>query len=86
VPTLAELLDPPSRRARYVLAADPNHPADFDQARVGWRCDDLPAGSQGVHRAYDPSRIPGLGNAGHLYGAELDATGRAALIEFLKTL
>ena len=45
----------------------------------------MPAGGA-VHRSYDPSRVPGLGNTGHLYGAELDAARRAALIEFLKTL
>lgn len=86
VPTLWELLDPPSRRARYALAADPNDPADYDQVRVGWRCDPLPEDGAAVHRAYDPSRVPGLGNGGHPYGAELDAARRAALIEYLKTL
>lgn len=86
VPTLHELLDPPTRRAGYVLSANPDDVADYDQVRVGWRCGELPPDQRTEHRAYDPSRLPGLGNGGHLYGAELDAAGRAALIEFLKTL
>lgn len=87
VPTLAELLDPQSRRGRYVLSADPNNPADYDQVRVGWRCSAPPAEpGVAVHRLYDPARLPGLGNGGHRYGAQLAAAERLALIEYLKTL
>lgn len=88
VPTLLELLDPPSRRATYVLAADPNRTADFDTTRVGWRVEPPPVGASPstVHRLYDAAFVDGLGNSGHLYGAELRPDDRMALIEFLKTL
>jgi hypothetical protein len=88
VPTLLALLDPSLRRARYVLVADPNLITDFDQERVGWRVEEPPPGAtpSTVHRLYDPAYVDGLTNSGHLYGAELGAEDRNALIEFLKTL
>ena len=88
VPTLAELLDPPSRRARYVLAANPNARADFDHQRVGWRVEVPPPGATPatVHRLYDAAFVEGLANTGHTYGAELSPDDREALLEFLKTL
>jgi hypothetical protein len=88
VPTLAELLDPPNRRARYVLVADPNNPTDYDQNRIGWRVEVPPPGTSPatVHRLYDAAYVAGLGNAGHLYGTELTGEERMALLEFLKTL
>ena len=83
VPTLRELLDPPSRRGRWALVADPNVREDFDQARVGWRVREPEPGDR---RVYDPTRVEGLGNEGHLYGADLSPEERADLIELLKTL
>jgi hypothetical protein len=83
VPTLAELLDPPSRRARWALTADPDRAEDYDKDRVGWRVTEPASGD---HRVYDPTRIDGLGNEGHLYGADLSPDDRADLLEFLKSL
>jgi mono/diheme cytochrome c family protein len=87
VPTLAQLLEPSRRVARYALVANPNEPRDFDPIEVGWRTEPLPPGPvpEGV-RAFDPLVTPGLGNQGHTYGAELTSEERADLIEFLKTL
>ncbi len=83
VPTLSELLDPPSRRGRWALVADPNVREDYDQDRVGWRVREPEAGDR---RVYDPTRVEGLGNEGHLYGADLSPEERADLLDFLKTL
>lgn len=88
VPTLAELLDPQTRRAKYQLSANPNDPTDFDQVRVGWRVEPLTEGDAGQRSRcrYDPTVIPGLGNSGHAYGSTLSQNEKLALLEFLKTL
>ena len=55
----------------------------FDPVRVGFISEGDVATRTGT--LYD-TRLPGNGNAGHLYGVELTPAQKKALIEFLKTL
>ncbi|MBI4817962.1 MAG: cytochrome c3 family protein [Deltaproteobacteria bacterium] len=87
VPTLRQLLDPTKRVPRYLLTANPNREADYDQAEVGWRFEPIPPGPPPADaKAYDPEQTPGLGNSGHAYGQDLSDEAKSELIEFLKTL
>jgi mono/diheme cytochrome c family protein len=87
VPSMAALLDPESRPRywRHVL------PRDYDEEAMGWRFEALQAGQEAEAdpearvRIYDTTRH-GYGNGGHLYGSDLSAEERAALIAYLKTL
>jgi len=79
VPSLAELLEPPAaRRASFDRGYDP-----YDATRVGFFSDGEAARHGGT--LYETGR-PGNANAGHLYGIQLSAADKRALIEFLKTL
>lgn len=79
VPSLEELLEPQDRRrALFYRGYDV-----YDPVRVGFVVDDDNARRAGI--AYD-TRRPGNGNGGHLYGVQLSAADKRALIEFLKTL
>lgn len=72
VPTLEDLLEPPSRRVRtFWRGCD-----TFDQSKVGYVC----TGSF----LFD-TRLAGNGNGGHEYGTMLTADEKRGLIEFLKT-
>jgi mono/diheme cytochrome c family protein len=86
VPNLRLLLRPDAR---------PNYwrhvrPRIYDEAAVGWRYERLQAGQDAVDDAaarreiYDTT-LPGYGNKGHRFGAELLETEVKAIIEFLKT-
>jgi hypothetical protein len=75
VPSLRALLFPEERPARFGRGSDLY---DFD--RVGFSSDVTSAVF--VH----DTSLPGNGNRGHLYGADLPADGKADLIEYLKTL
>lgn len=79
VATLTELLEPPERRrAVFYRGYDV-----YDPERVGFVSDgDVPVR---IGTRFDTSR-PGNGNAGHVYGVQLTAAEKRALIEFLKTL
>jgi hypothetical protein len=79
VPSLEELLEPPDRRrASFYRGYDV-----YDPARVGFISDGDAAQNAGT--PYD-THLPGNGNGGHLYGVQLSAAEKQALIEFLKTL
>ncbi len=76
VPTLAELLSPPSQRsARFHLGSHA-----FDPTRVGLETTAQPGSS-----LFDTS-LPGNSNAGHEYGTQLADADRADLLEYLKSL
>lgn len=85
VQSLAALLDPALRMGRFQAGG---HALDF--ASVGIRL--APDGRYPAdYRPFSTpqwidTRQPGLGNAGHLYGQELSAQDRRALLEFLKLL
>lgn len=76
VPTLAQLLCPSTRPARFLRGH-----LHYDQALVGFEWADRPAARYGPHdtilvKEYDTT-VPGKSNAGHTYGADLcpDTTG-----------
>ncbi len=78
VPTLADLLEPVARRpVRFWRGYDV-----LDTIRVGFVATGLEAERDGT--LLDTSR-PGNGNGGHLYGTELPADDKVALVEFLKS-
>ena len=79
VPTLADLLEKPDRRpAAFSRGYDV-----YDGARVGFVSSGPEAARVGT--PFDTS-LAGGGNGGHLYGTDLPAADKAALIEFMKTL
>jgi mono/diheme cytochrome c family protein len=87
VPTLAHLLDPGKRveAARFCRGSDV-----LDAELVGFAAR-LPSGPAGAERCPPgttelDTTIPGNGNQGHTYGADLKPDDKAALIEYLKTL
>jgi hypothetical protein len=78
VPSLEELLEPPDRRrASFYRGYDL-----YDRNRTGFVSEGEAARRAGT--LYDTQR-PGNGNGGHLYGTQLSAADKRALIEFLKT-
>lgn len=79
VPTLRDLLEPPSRRpVEFLRGYDV-----YDQKMGGF----LTSGPEAerVGTRYD-TRLRGNGNGGHLYGTELPDGDKEALVEYLKTL
>ena len=78
VPTLRALLFPEERPMTFVRGYDV-----YDWQRVGFVSEGADAEKGGV--AFD-TRLRGNSNAGHVYGRELPAADREALIEYLKTL
>jgi cytochrome c553 len=79
VPSLQELFEPVSgRRSTFYRGYNV-----YDPIRVGF----VSEGDSVKHAGmlYDTS-LPGNSNAGHLYGVELTAAQKKALIEYLKTL
>jgi mono/diheme cytochrome c family protein len=79
VPTLADLLEPTDRRPKMFRRGYDV----YDPARVGFVTTGEEADRIGT--MFDTS-APGGGNGGHLYGTDLPADDKAALIEYLKTL
>ena len=84
VPTLRDLLKPPAERpARFCRGSNV-----YDWANVGF--DAPPARQDGAEPCaplflYD-TKLPGNGNAGHLYGSDLEPHQKEVLVEYLKTL
>ena len=78
VPTLRALLFPDERPAAFYRAYDV-----YDWTGIGFVSSGPEAEAQGVR--FDTT-LRGNSNAGHLYGTQLSATEKQALIEFLKTL
>ncbi len=79
VPTLRDLLEPAERRpTTFYRGYDVYDPvyvgfiaSGSDAQRAGWRVD---------------VTVRGNGNQGHIYGADLAAAEKQALLEYLKTL
>ncbi len=79
VPTLVDLLEPPSARpARFWRGYDV-----YDAVRVGFVSTGPEAERAGTF--FDAAQ-PGNGNGGHLYGTSLSPADKRALLEYLKTL
>lgn len=85
VPTLYQLLTPAQRAARFYRGDDVIEPV---QVGFVWQLpDDKAKAEQFRLRTSElDTAVPGNGNQGHTYGAELGSDDKAALIEYLKTL
>lgn len=85
VPSLAALLDPKLRPARFMVGG---HALDWGNMGLRLTADGrYPAGYRPFATPqWVDTRQAGLGNRGHEYGSELTAAERQALIEFLKLL
>ncbi len=88
VPTLEAVLDP-SKRPKYFRRTRDSR--EYDLTRVGWSYELLSRGHRGepdpkVRRDIYDTTLYGCGNGGHEFGAELEPSDRAALLEYLKTL
>ena len=85
VPTIAALLDPPARPARFVAGG---HRLDFATLGIALAPDGrYPAGYRPWSRpAMSDASALGRSNRGHEYGSQLSAEERRALIEYLKLL
>src|SRR5262249_38698543 len=80
VPTVRDLLNPPSLRPRTFYQGSNL----IDPRNVGF--DSTAPDEKGLHYVlYDTTR-PGNGNSGHLYGTDLADSEKAALLEYMKTL
>lgn len=84
VPTIAALLDPGARPARFMVGG---HALDFEALGLLLEEEGYPEGYApfSTPGLYDTAR-PGQGNGGHDFGRELSPEDRRALIEFLKLL
>jgi len=78
VPTLRALLSPDERPSLFFRAYDV-----YNWDDVGFIASGPDAEREGV--SFDTA-LPGNGNAGHVYGADLTPEDKAALLEYLKTL
>jgi mono/diheme cytochrome c family protein len=78
VRTLRQLLYPSERQQTFHRGCDV-----YDWAEVGFA--DIAREGDRTYFQFD-TRLPGNGNAGHTYGAELSDAEKAALLEYLKTL
>jgi hypothetical protein len=79
VPSLVDLLTPPAERPKVFFRGYDV----YDQEKVGFVSSGPEAERYGFR--YDTSR-PGNSNGGHLWGTDLGAQDKKALIEYLKTL
>jgi hypothetical protein len=79
VPTLYELLNSPTRPARWTRSGDTGA---YDHQRVGWTYDPH---AKGETWTFDTTE-PGYGNGGHTFGDKLTEGERWAVVEYLKTL
>jgi hypothetical protein len=79
VPSIADLLEPAALRpSRFWRGHDA-----YDPARLGFISSGPDAERRGT--PFDTA-APGNGNGGHLYGTDLSADDKRALLEYLKTL
>ena len=76
VPTLMDLLTPPSKRPAKFMVGD----GVFDPRDVGFKSEE-----NGSNFIFDTSRI-GNSNSGHSFGVDLSDEEKLALIEYLKSL
>jgi mono/diheme cytochrome c family protein len=79
VPTLVDLLEKTERRTKVFRRGYDV----YDPVRVGFVSSGVEADRIGT--LFDTS-VPGGGNDGHLYGTDLPAADKVALIEYMKTL
>jgi hypothetical protein len=80
VPTLRELLEPPAQRRAVFYRGDDV----YDPVGVGFVSNVAQRGARRFYRFDTHDR--GNGNGGHLYGLELSAAQKDALVEYLKTM
>jgi hypothetical protein len=80
VPTLKDLLEPPENRPAVFYRGNDV----YDQQAVGFVSD--VAGAHGRLFFRMDRTVPGNDNGGHLYGTDLPAEDKTALLEYLKTL
>jgi hypothetical protein len=76
VPTIRDLLNPPSQRPQNFYTGDDL----IDTQNVGF----VSTVAHDMGRQFQPSS--GNTNSGHLYGSDLPAPEKSALLEYLKTL
>lgn len=79
VPTLRQMLTPPSQRVRTFYVGS----RDYDPVDVGFKSVESQDGAR--HYLYDTS-LDGNHNVGHPFGTSLSDADKDRLIEFLKTL
>ena len=78
VPTLRDLLEPPEARPKVFYRGYDVLDAD----KVGFRYD---VAEEGGHRYFlFDTRQPGNGNGGHIYGTDLSADDKQAIVEYMK--
>ncbi len=80
VPTLRDLLDAPEQRPQTFYRGNPL----YDRENVGFVSDVAQSGDKQYFQ-YDTS-LPGNSNSGHLYGINLSAAEKDALVEYMKKL
>lgn len=80
VPTLRDLLEPPDKRPKEFYRGY----NVFDQKNVGFVSNVASEGNQQFFR-FDTS-LPGNNNSGHVYGTNLSAEEKDALVEYMKRL
>jgi hypothetical protein len=78
VPTLRELLDPPTRRPTFYRGYDV-----LDPVRVGF-ISDVPEENGRKFTLYDTGE-PTKSNRGHTFGANLPSADKDAIVEYMKT-
>jgi mono/diheme cytochrome c family protein len=83
VPTLRDLLEPPSRRPRFFSVRDAGERHRFDPVRVGLTPARIPRRKK--RWVYDTS-LHGQSNQGHEKGIDLAPSEKDDLVEYLKTL
>jgi mono/diheme cytochrome c family protein len=89
IPTIEALLDS-SKRPQF-WTRNFASTTEYNEATVGWKFTTLDHGQAEEaapslrSKIYD-TRLPGYSNAGHLFGDDLEAEDRAAVLEYLKTL
>jgi len=80
VPTLRDLLEAPDKRPQtFYRGFDV-----FDQKKVGFVYD-VPSEGNRQYFKFD-TNLPGNGNGGHIYGVDLSAEEKEALVEYMKKL
>ena len=80
VPTLRDLLEPPDKRPKEFYRGY----NVFDQKNLGFVSNVASEGNQQFFR-FDTS-LPGNNNSGHVYGTNLSAEEKDALVEYMKRL
>ncbi|HXO19234.1 MAG TPA: c-type cytochrome [Thermoanaerobaculia bacterium] len=79
VPTLRDLLEPPAARPKgFYRGSDV-----FDQQKVGFVSN--VAAANGLRFTWFDTALPANGNFGHVYGVNLSAEDKDAIVEFMKS-